>query len=154
MLTHLESPERSAGLRTLYKQLAKQLHPDANPGLTDEQKEIWHLVQQAYEKGDFEKLKALQIVYEKEITQLKEQELELDEEHLSLRNNALQQGIRLLNEEIKVIRNEFPFTIESQIKDEVWVEEQATLIKKEIYAMDVYEKELLQYYTDLINSHE
>ena len=52
LLTHLSSPERSAELRKIFKQLAKQLHPDANPSITEQQMDIWHLVKDAYETGD------------------------------------------------------------------------------------------------------
>ena len=154
LLTNLDTPQRSAELRTLFKQLAKQLHPDANPGLTAEQTEIWHLVKQAYETGDLEKLKALQVVYEKEINNLQAAELSLTKEELSLRNESLKEGVRILNEEIKNIKSVFPFTIEQQIKDEDWVQTEVVQIKKDIAALTEYEKELVQHYTDLINAHE
>ncbi|MEJ7610623.1 MAG: hypothetical protein WKF88_05525 [Ferruginibacter sp.] len=151
ILTHLNSPERSAELRKLFKEMAKQLHPDANPDLTPEQMDIWHLVKDAYESGDVEKLKALQVVYEKEINGLKAGLATLTDDELTLRNTALTEGIRLLHEEIKSIRSEFPFTIEQQIKDEEWVTEQVTGLKKELEKMKEYEKELQQHYLELIN---
>ena len=151
ILTNLDTPERSAELRKIFKQMAKQLHPDANPQLTAEQMDIWHLVKDAYESGDVEKLKALQVVYEKELNQLKNGLESLTEAELSLRNNALAEGIRLLNEELKAIRSEFPFTIEQQIKDEEWVIEEATRLKKELEALKEYEKELQQHYLELID---
>lgn len=49
LLTHLESPKRSAELRTIFRELAKQLHPDVNPMLTAEQTRVWHLAKAAYE---------------------------------------------------------------------------------------------------------
>ena len=150
ILTNLDTPERSAELRKIFKQMAKQLHPDANPQLTAEQMDIWHLVKDAYESGDVEKLKALQVVYEKELNQLKNGLESLTEAELSLRNNALAEGIRLLNEELKAIRSEFPFTIEQQIKDEEWVIEEATRLKKELESLKEYEKELQQHYLELI----
>lgn len=153
MLSNLDTPQRSAELRSLYKQLAKQLHPDANQGLTAEQKEIWHLVKDAYETGDLEKLKALQVVYEKEIKNLQDMEMSLTEDELSLRNTSLTEGIRILNEAIKNIRSQFPFDIEQQIKDDAWVKEQAAMIAKEIQQLTDYEKELVQQYTELINTH-
>ena len=52
LLSHLHSPERSGELRKLYRELAKQLHPDVNNNLTQEQIQLWHLVKEAYENGD------------------------------------------------------------------------------------------------------
>lgn len=150
VLTNFHSPERSAELRKIFKQLAKQLHPDANPTLTAEQMDIWHLVKDAYETGDVEKLKALQVVYEKEINQLKDGLAVLTEEELSLRNTALAEGIRLLNEELKNIKEQFPFTIEQQIKDEEWVAEQIDILKNDLAKLQEYEKELQQHYLELI----
>ena len=40
LLSNLDSPQRSAELRTLFRSLAKNLHPDVNPNITAEQKEI------------------------------------------------------------------------------------------------------------------
>ncbi|MFM2326459.1 MAG: hypothetical protein RIR31_661, partial [Bacteroidota bacterium] len=153
LLTNLDTPQRSAELRTLFKQLAKQLHPDANPGLTAEQTEIWHLVKGAYESGDLEKLKALQVVYEKEINNLQQADQSLTQEELTLRNESLKEGVRILNEELKNIKSVFPFTIEQQIKDEAWVETEVAQIKKDIVALSEYENELVQHYIDLINAH-
>lgn len=150
ILTNLNTPERSAELRKIFKQLAKQLHPDANPKLTAQQMDIWHLVKQAYESGDVEKLKALQVVYEKEINQLKDGLAALTEDELSLRNTVLTEGIRLLNEELKNIRAQFPFTIEQQIKDEEWVNEQVSILQAELEQLKQYEKELQQHYLELI----
>lgn len=151
VLTNLDSPERSAELRKLFKQMAKQLHPDANPKLTPEQMDIWHLVKDAYEKGDVDKLKALQVVYEKEMNNLKAGLAELTEDELSLRNSALTEGIRLLNEELKHIRSLFPFNIEQQIKDEDWVNNEITSLKHELEKLEAYEQELQQQYLELIN---
>ena len=150
LLSHLDSPERSAELRKLYKQLAKQLHPDVNPELTKEQQHIWHLVKDAYETGDLEKLKALQVVYEKEIKAASEQALEFSEEDLQLKIEVLKEGIKVLNEQLTAIRNEFPFTMEKQIKDEEWVAEQSETVNKELEELKEYEAELTQQYTDLI----
>jgi len=153
LLSHLDTPQRSAELRKIFKQLARQLHPDVNPDLTAEQTEIWHLIKDAYETGDLEKLKALQLVYEKEINQLKKQTEELTEEELSLRNATMKEGIKVLNDEIKNIRSEFPFNMEAQIKDDAWIAAQTNSIQQEIKQLKQYEQELLQQYTELINSY-
>ena len=64
LLKNLNSPTRSAELRNLFRQLAKQLHPDVIGELTNEQEQLWNLVKNAYNTGDVEKLKALQVAYE------------------------------------------------------------------------------------------
>ena len=70
LLNHLGSAERSAELRKLFKQLAKQLHPDVNDEFTEEQINLWHLVKSAYESRDLEELKAIQIVYEDQLNEI------------------------------------------------------------------------------------
>ncbi|MBS1735348.1 MAG: hypothetical protein JSS98_01935 [Bacteroidetes bacterium] len=151
LLSHLESPQRSAELRNLYKQFAKQLHPDVNENLTDEQINLWYLVKEAYENGDLEKLKAMQVVYEKELMDAGNKVAELTEEEITLRMEVLKEGIKILNEQIVQIRSEFPFTMEQQIKDEDWVNEQSEELKKELNKLAEYENELTQQYQQMIN---
>lgn len=150
LLSHLESPERSSDLRKLYKQFAKQLHPDVNDHLSEEQKNLWHIIKESYENGDLEKLKALQVVYEKELTVINNEIAELSEEEITLKTEVLKEGIKDLNEQILQIKSEFPFTIEQQIKDEEWVNAQTLELKNELTKLDDYEKELTLQYQQLI----
>jgi hypothetical protein len=152
LLSNLESPERSAELRKFYKQLAQQLHPDVNNALTEEQKGLWLMVKEAYEIGDLEKLKAIQVVYEKELTVVKNTISELTEEQITLKNEVLKGGVKVLNEQIKQIKAEFPFTIEMQIKDEEWVSNQGAALKKELNKLVQYEDELTLQYRQLISA--
>ena len=152
LLSNLESPGRSSELRNLYKQFAKQLHPDVNEHLTEEQINLWHLVKDAYEIGDLEKLKAMQVVYEKELTAAGNIITELTEEEISLRMDVLKEGIKVLNEQIVQIRSEFPFTMEQQITDDDYVSEQSGEIKKELGKLADYENELTSAYQQIINT--
>lgn len=153
LLTHLESPARSAELRAIFKQLAKQLHPDVNPVLTEEQVRLWHLARDAYERGDVEKLRALKVVYEKELAKADDLIAGLSENDLELRLQILSEGIRLLNNEIAEIRNSFPFDMEDKIKDEEWVKEEVAKIETEIKELRAYEGELILEYESLINGY-
>lgn len=153
LLAHLDTPQRSAELRQIFKQIARQLHPDVNPELTAEQIELWHLVKNAYETGDLEKLKALKVVYEKEINLVNKKMQDLEEDQIVLRNEVLSEGIKLLNKEIEAIRKEFPFDIELQIKDEEWVHNRVSEIQELIKKLRIYEGELILEYEALINGY-
>ncbi len=48
-------------LKQLYRTLARTLHPDLNGELTDEQRSLWLQVQEAYEKGDLARLRAIAV---------------------------------------------------------------------------------------------
>jgi hypothetical protein len=148
LLTSLSSPEKSADLRKLFRTLAKHLHPDVNPRLTEQQIEVWHLVLKAYENGHVEKLKALSVIYQKEI-QSNDQPV-FTEDEIELQIEILREGIKLLQEEILHIRQQFPFTIEVQIKDELWVKKQKDIILFEIQKLMELEKELNEKFALLV----
>ncbi len=152
MLSNLASPERSIKLRKLYKQFAKQLHPDLNKNFTLEQEELWHIVKNAYENGDLEKLKALEVVYEKELKAAEKQMQHMTHEELDLRITVFKEGIKVLHKQVKNIRNEFPFTIEQQIKDEDWVAAENAKVEGEMKALKMYEEELTLQYRQMLQS--
>lgn len=153
LLTHLESPSKSAELRKMFRQLAKQLHPDVNEELTPEQTHLWHLVKDAYNNGDIEKLKAIEVAYEKELMQGELSLESLTAEQIVLKNETLKAGIKIFNTEIEKIKKEFPFDIEDKIKDDEWVSEQTNKIVEELKQLRIFEGELILEYTALINNY-
>jgi hypothetical protein len=151
LLSHLHSPERGGSLRKVYRELAKQLHPDVNHELTPEQIQLWYLVKEAYENGDLEKLKAMQVVYEKELSQTSKAETVLTEEQITLRLALLKEGIKVLQDEIVQIKQVFPFTIEANIKDDEWVNKETAKLKEELARLKAYEEELTLQYQNMIS---
>ncbi len=151
LLSHLGSPERSGNLRKVYRELAKQLHPDVNHELTPEQIKLWYVVKEAYENGDLEKLKAMQVVYEKELMQTSNAETVFTEEQITLRLALLKEGIKVLQEQIIEIKQHFPFTMESTIKDDEWVDSETTKLKEELDNLKIYEEELALQYQNMIS---
>ncbi|MCX6274406.1 MAG: hypothetical protein NTV09_04280 [Bacteroidetes bacterium] len=151
LLDRLDTPARSAELRTIFRTLAKNLHPDVNPELSPEQKNIWNLVLEAYHLGDLEKLKALALVYEKEI---KGTETELTDEQIALAIESIKEGCKNIQKEITGIRNSFPFTIEKEINDDAWIAEETEEVNTIILFLTRFEKELTDEYKALIETHE
>ena len=142
LLSNLSTPERASELRKIFREMAKLLHPDVNDNFTDEQQHIWQQIKNAYDVGDLEKLKALQIIYEKDLTNISNLTKELTIEQLELKNLTLSEGIKLLQTEIDTIKSQYPFTIEYQIKDEVWVKQQQEGLITNIDRLKQYKQEL------------
>lgn len=132
ILSNLASPEESAELRKIFRNVAKSLHPDINPNLTEKQQEIWHLFHSAYKDNDLEKIKALEIIYADELKKSNQKTADLSDEDILLQTAMLKQGILELEQQIEALNNEFPFNIAEQIRDDQWVEEQQHLLKQEI----------------------
>ena len=132
LLANLDSPQRSSELRKIFREMAKELHPDINPDLSNSAKNLWNAAMQAYSDGDLESLQALRLL----ISDAKSKnETVTDDIALLTQIKMLKLGINRLLEEIKNIRAVFPFTLEKQLNDDSWVEEQRNVLKKDIEAV-------------------
>lgn len=132
-------------LKKLYRKLAKVLHPDLNPGLTEKQKALWMRAQKAYEMSNIDMLK---ILYE----------LAVEEDNLG--NNYSKIGaIEELEEKIKFFKNKikdlllelekinetFPSNKEEFLKNDEKVYKKQQKIKKTIGERKLMLKELEGY---------
>lgn len=113
VLSNLSSPEESAELRKVFRNIAKALHPDINPNLTPDQKEVWHQFQEAYNTGDLELFKALEIVYADVVA-------------------AAEREPKELSAEKKQLESDFPFSLADKLHDEEWVAEKQQAVIKDI----------------------
>lgn len=154
VLSNLSSPEESIEMKKIFRNIAKVLHPDVNPDMSQEQLEIWHLFYAAYKEGNLDKLKALEVVYADDIMKFQKENEEISEEDILLQTAMLKQGILELEEQIQELNGEFPFTIADQIRDDEWVEEQQTLLKKEIEELKVAVKEKQEIYQLIKETYE
>ncbi len=153
-LKNLHSPTDSAEIRKIYRNIAKSLHPDINPHLTEYQKELWYIFHKAYKSGDLDRLKALEVAFSEDLKKSEEQNEELSEEEILLQTATLAQGIKELEEDIANLEKEFPFNIADQIRDEEWVEEQQEILKNEIDEIKKVIKEKEEIYKLIRETYE
>ena len=128
LLSNLASPERNIELRKLYRQLAKELHPDVNQNLTEQQQNLWYAVRRAYEYGDLESLRALAVM-------AKDSEWNteiLTDDDFKTQIELIRAGIEKLHAEIEQIYSTFPFNIEKDLRNEEWVVEQNRKTEQQI----------------------
>ena len=99
--------------------MAKSLHPDVNPDLTAEQYEIWLMIQDAYQRGDLERLKAMEVIFEAQLIHLDNALMTKDQ--LELRIATLKEGILALEKDIQILNSQFPFSIARDINNAEWM---------------------------------
>ncbi len=128
-IKHLLPSAEDRELKKLYYAIAKRLHPDANPNLTDDDKRLWQRVQSAYLAGDLTELRAL--------TLLAEQSGDVpspasSRDNLAKDQKVLQEQIRELLKRIDSIENQPPFTMRKQLEDDAWVATRRAEIETQI----------------------
>ncbi len=121
-------------LRDLYRKLVHRLHPDLHPEQTEWEKELFLKVQDAYEKGDLEKLR--------ELAQQLEAGMPADAvnnettEEWEERVNQLKEEIAKIREEIARILQEFPFTYRERLNNPEWIAQTQDMLRKEIAELE------------------
>ncbi len=121
-------------LRDLYRKLVHRLHPDLHSEQTEWEKELFLKVQDAYEKGDLERLR--------ELAQQLEAGMPADAvdnettEEWEERVNQLKEEIAKIREEIARILQEFPFTYRERLNNPEWIAQTQDMLRKEIAELE------------------
>ena len=116
--------------RNLYRKLVHRLHPDLHPEQTEWEKELFLKVQDAYEKGDLERLRELaqQLEAGMPADAIDNETTEEWEEHV----NKLKEEITKIREEIARILQEFPFTYRERLNNPEWISLTQDILRQEI----------------------
>jgi hypothetical protein len=143
----LDLPERSAELRKVFCMLAKKLHPDVIPEVTEWHATLWLRVKKAYDAGNLEQLFALEVVYQDELSTGKVEYESMSSEQIE----KLKLAIRQLEDEIVIIRSSFPFTHEQLLYDQAWIRAQQEKLEVEIEKLGIYESQLQTEFENLLH---
>lgn len=128
-MKNLLSPQDSRELKKLYYALVKQLHPDLNPNVNDDQRRLWLRVQAAHDSGDIEELRVLSLLSEKHIPS---ESLMLSLAQLRQEQESLRRHIASALARIEEIESVPPFTMRKKLTDQSWIEAQRTEIERQI----------------------
>lgn len=117
----------------LYRAIAKKLHPDAAGDVTDHFKKFWANVQDAYQKRNLQKLRALHQIlcvedqfsgkFESEKTEL--EALEKEVRQLEHKTESEQRKLARL-------KNTEPLTFKDHIHDEAWIAAQTKKLQQQL----------------------
>ncbi len=150
LLANQLSRKDSAEFKKLYHQLVKQLHPDLHPDQDQAARHLWQQVQDAYDAGDLEGLRALALLqHEPEKTAAISDSLEKLQAEYAL----LEKRIAELEARIKQIASEPPFTFEDDLQNEAWVVMRRTALEKETQPLQEQSAALEKHLQTLIPPH-
>lgn len=128
--SYLEAPlmteEDASDLKRIYRILIKRLHPDWNPDLSEERKELFVRAQAAYKSNDVQELRNILLMIEAdEPVQIKEETVDDDIARLERSLADLQTRVDKLNAM-------FPFDHRDKLYDKDWIENKQAQIKDSI----------------------
>ncbi len=116
-LDHPLEPGPAQELRKLYRMFVKKLHPDLRPDLTENERQLWYRVQEAYDRADVEELQALALVHPSP-----EGDGPNTLEQLVTERASLQDQVTRLLAEIAAIESQPPFTLRKKLIDPEWLD--------------------------------
>lgn len=120
----------SKELKNIYRKLIKKLHPDLNKENNEKNKKLFLQVIRAYEHGDLETLKNLELLTD-EITERDEKEIDGLEE-LKQSKIKYETIINELLQSISKIKDSFPYNKKEFLKSNILVEKKKDELKKEM----------------------
>ena len=131
------TPYQVARAKTLYRRLAKLIHPDINPE-TDHSKELqelWQRILIAYHHNDVKELSELEVLVRKVLKELGSEDVKVD-------IPDIEEKIEALKSEIEGIKQTEPYCLRYLVEDEEAAEKKKTELREELETYQKYHKEL------------
>lgn len=124
---------RKEELRTLYRRLAKRLHPDTGNGADRLTETWWDLVQRSYERGDLNALQTMVNIVEtaggpKEIRNPSLHQLEEEEKRL-------ERALGTEEERLRGLKEQEPYTLKEMLHNEAWIAEKRSALTAELQSI-------------------
>jgi hypothetical protein len=117
-LTKVLSSDDTTALKHLYRDLAKRLHPDANPQQGEREQQLWQQVQEAYRDGDLARLRVLaETVSTAQPLPTGPDALEM----LQAQRHRLQDSILDLSTASVDLEQRPPLSLRSELADPTWI---------------------------------
>ncbi len=128
--------QENLDLPSMYRRIVKKLHPDLN-GETEIYKRFWYSIQDAYKKGNFNRIK----LFHKTICpdDNRKKYSNTYSEELKLRNDIRQLKMNISAEKRKIerMKNKEPFILEDKLTDRFWVETRQSSLRNQLFKVDM-----------------
>ncbi|MBP5518941.1 MAG: J domain-containing protein [Bacteroidales bacterium] len=141
------NPDESQELRKLYRKIAKALHPDMNPKVSQKGKRLFIKATEAYHKGDLNILRQI-------VLSLKNNEIidggsgdcsEISEAEIIAQIEKIKKTIKDFETRIAYLNTQFPFIYREKLKDEHWINQRRSELEEKIAKANKKIEELNNY---------
>lgn len=140
----LLTTEEMLELKDLYRKIMKKLHPDLNPDIDSDKQELFLHAIEAYKNGDLDRLRMITMMVDDGVS-LGPSERSLNK--LQKEKQRLEEQVKLVNESIKKIQSEFPYTLKALVSDPAELDKHVVYLNETIEEME----EVLRWYVQKIN---
>ena len=113
------SEEETKELKKLYRKIVKALHPDMNPNITDNQRQLFDNAVAAYKNGDLDTLRAIEGMIGDDDPQVDQASAKVK---LLEEKKSLEKLLEEVREEIETIKSQYPYTMKELLADDARVE--------------------------------
>lgn len=142
------SAEATKELQTLYRRLARQLHPDVASVVTERTNALWLQVSEAYTRGDLEELRALNLLVESSSNELMpERDSSLDA--LRKQKLQLQEQLHRILRLLSAIKESPEYRIRELLEDDEYIEHHKSELRRKIEWLSEYKRELEKLWHEL-----
>lgn len=142
------SAKAAERLRSLFRSMVRQLHPDINPDWTEEAKHLWMRVVEAYERADLKELEVLATLVEGELGTRNEYMSPISDQKCE----ALEGKVKGLIDEIGKLKAKHPMPLCEKLEDEEWVRGRQGELDAEIGALGEEKRKVEKWLASLSQS--
>ena len=124
----------------------RQLHPDLNKELTDNQKILWNRIQEAYKNLDLEELTNLEILANGTNTVSEFSSLDV----LTKRKESLWNKLQDLTNSLTAVKQSFPLSLEQELNDPNWLNKEVEVYQNKIKEIETILPEYEKMYQSIL----
>ncbi len=118
--------EENKEIKKTYRKIVKNLHPDLNPHITENQKKLFENAVEAYKHGNLEMLKIIgEMVSEPVVPEKSVDAMTMLKENA----DSLDKMVSVIRKNIDDIKNRYPYTMKDIVEDKEKIEQRRTEIQ-------------------------
>lgn len=145
--------EEVCELKSLHRKLVKRLHPDTHPGQGETERSFFALAQRAYEAGDLETLRSIEVA----TSSFDQEDWDVGnptEEDLLLEIELLSAQLEVSRKQLAALKAGNPYALGAKLFDPEWVANTVAALKSSIQEQQTTEQEYSRRFCELTRNAE